>query len=87
MTAKAVGDKRILQQGDCKNALCNVTLPETWVLTPRMQRVMGGFHHRVAHRLMGRQPQKGWDVGWVYPHMGDEITEAGLQEVDTYISF
>ena len=60
---------------------------ETWVLTPRMQRVMGGFHHRVAHRLMGRQPQKGWDVGWVYFHMGDEMTEAGLQEVDTYISF
>ena len=26
LTAKAVGDKRILQQGDSKNALCNATL-------------------------------------------------------------
>ena len=28
LTAKAVGEKRILQQGDCKNAFCNVTLSE-----------------------------------------------------------
>ena len=27
LTAKAVGDKRILQQGDCKNVFCNATLP------------------------------------------------------------
>ena len=30
---------------------------ETWVLAPRMQRVMGGFHHRVTCRLTGRQPR------------------------------
>ena len=59
---------------------------ETWVLTPRMQRVTVGFHHRVAHRLMGRQPRKGRDGGWVYPHMEDAITEAGLKDVETYIS-
>ena len=34
---------------------------ETWVLTPHMQRVLGGFHHRVAHRLTGRQLRKGHD--------------------------
>ena len=28
LTAKAVGDKRILQQGDCKNAFCNATLTD-----------------------------------------------------------
>ena len=28
LTAKAVGDKRILQQGDCNNAFCNATLPD-----------------------------------------------------------
>ena len=28
LTAKAVGDKRILQQGDYKNALCNATLTD-----------------------------------------------------------
>ena len=28
LTSKAVGDKRILQQGDCKNAFCNASLPD-----------------------------------------------------------
>ena len=27
LTDKPVGDKRILQQGDCKNAFCNAALP------------------------------------------------------------
>ena len=38
---------------------------ETWVLTLRMQRVLDGFHHRVARRQMGRQQQKGRGIGWV----------------------
>ena len=59
---------------------------ETRVLTLRMHRVMGGFHHRVAYRLMGWQPWKGRDGGWVYPHIEDAMTKAGLQEVDNYIS-
>ena len=28
LTAKSVGEKHTLQQGDCKNALCNATLTE-----------------------------------------------------------
>ena len=28
LTAKAVGDKRVLQQADCKNVFCNATLPD-----------------------------------------------------------
>ena len=38
---------------------------ETWVLTPRMKRVLGGFHHRVACRLTGRKP-------WYGPVSGGE---------------
>ena len=36
LTAKAVSDKRILQQGDCKNVFCNAVLPEdeTTVIRP-----------------------------------------------------
>ena len=36
LTAKAVGDKRIIQQGDFKNALCKSTLPynEVTVIRP-----------------------------------------------------
>ena len=54
---------------------------ETWVLIPHMQRVLGGFHHRVAHRLTGRQPQKGRYGSWVYPSLEDAMDEVGLQEV------
>ena len=35
LIAKAVGDKRILQQGDCKNAFYNSTLPENEVTVIR----------------------------------------------------
>ena len=31
LTTKVVGDKHILQQGDCKNAFCNASLPENEV--------------------------------------------------------
>ena len=51
-----------------------------------MQKVMGGFQHRVARRLMVRQPRKGRYRGLVYPPLEDAMAEAGLQEVDTYVS-
>ena len=51
-----------------------------------MERVLGGFHHRVARRLIGRTPRRGLDGGWVYPLLEDATEEASLQEVKTYIS-
>ena len=59
---------------------------ETWVTTPHIGRVLGGFHHRVAHRLKGKQPRQGRDSVWVYPLLEDAMEEAGLQEVKTYFS-
>ena len=59
---------------------------ETWVITPYIGRVLGGFHHRVACRLTGRQPWRGQGGGWVYLLLEDAIAEAGLMEVDTYVS-
>ena len=35
LTAKSVGDKRIHQQGDLKNAFCNATLPDNDVTAIR----------------------------------------------------
>ena len=35
LTAKAVRNKQILQQGDCKNLLCNAILPDTEVTVIR----------------------------------------------------
>ena len=57
---------------------------ETWVIKTRIERVLGGFHHRVTRRLMGRQPWRIWNIVWVYPPLEDAIAEAGFQEVDTY---
>ena len=59
---------------------------DTWVLIPCMKGVLGGFHHRVARRLTGRQPRKGWYRVWVYPPLEDAMAKAGFQEVETYFS-
>ena len=57
-----------------------------WVMAPHIGRVLGRFHHILAHRLMGRQPQILQGRIWVYPLLEYAIAEAGLQEVDTYVS-
>ena len=59
---------------------------ETWVLTPRMKRVLVGFHHSMDRRLTGKQPWKGRDRGWVYSPLDDAVAEAGLQKVESYVS-
>ena len=47
---------------------------ETWVMNPQIGRVLGGLHHRVALRLMERQPWL-WRYGvWTYPPVED-VTE------------
>ena len=51
---------------------------ETWVSTLYMKMVLGGFHHRVDHRLTERQPWKGRDKSWVYPPLEDSMVDAGL---------
>ena len=57
---------------------------ETWVMTPCIERVLDGFHHRVTCRMTGRQPQRGRDGLWVYTPMEASVEDAGLQEVETY---
>ena len=59
---------------------------EKWVMTPRIGRVLGGFHHKVARRLTGRQPRLGRDGLWIYHPLEDAISEAGLKEMETYVS-
>ena len=52
---------------------------ETWITTPRIGRVLGIFHHRLAHRMTGRQSLRGRDGVWVYPLLEDAMAEAGFQ--------
>ena len=52
--------------------------PETWRITPHIGRVWGGFYHRVACRLAGRQSLQGRDRFWVYPLLEAAMKEAVL---------
>ena len=59
---------------------------EMWIMTPRIGRLLGGFHNRVSCRMVGRQPQRVRGEGWVYLPLEDVMAEAGLQNVETYVS-
>ena len=59
---------------------------DTWAIIPRSGRVLGGFHHRVTRRLTGRKPQRGRDRVWIYSLLEDAMKEAGLKEVEIYLS-
>ena len=59
---------------------------EMWVMTSHIGRALGGFQQRVACSLMAQKPQRGFDGRWVYPLIAEATEEAGLQEVETYIS-
>ena len=54
---------------------------------PFIGRFLGGFHHKVARRLTGRQPRLGKDGLWIYLPLEDAIMEAGLQEVFSCAGF
>ena len=41
-----------------------IFVAETWVVTPRMGRVLGGFQDHMAWRLMGRLPRRRLDRRW-----------------------
>ena len=54
---------------------------DTWVMTPHIWRVLGGFHHRVDRRLTGWQDWQGRNGVWIYPPLDSAMVEVGLQEV------
>ena len=58
---------------------------ETWVMTPRIGRILGGFYHRLDHCLAGMNPRNGTAGRWEYPPLEAEMAAAGLEEVDAYV--
>ena len=52
---------------------------KTWLITPQIVRDMGGFQHRVARQIMGRQHQQKIDGRWYYPPLETVIQEAGFE--------
>ena len=59
---------------------------ETCVLTPRMERDLSSFQHRVELRLTGRQPRRQWDGSWDHPMLAEEMAEAGFEDIGTYVT-
>ena len=59
---------------------------ETWVLTPRMERALISFQHRVARRLTGRQLRRKGGGIWEYPPLEEAMAEAGFERIGTYIT-
>ena len=51
---------------------------ETWVLTPRIERALDSFQHRVVQRLTGRQMRRRGDGSWAYPPLEEAMGEAGF---------
>ena len=58
--------------------LCGV---ETWVAIPRIGRLMGGFHQRVAQWILGKQHWCQEYGTWEYPHLEEVIWEFGLENM------
>ena len=58
---------------------------ETWVMTHRVGRNLGGFHHRLARQIENMQPRRDMMRRWVYPPLDKAMKTVGLKEVETYI--
>ena len=59
---------------------------KVWVTSPRIERNMGGLHHRVVRRLTGRMPHQNLDRTWAHPSLEEEMLETGMQEVENYVA-
>ena len=54
---------------------------ETWVLTPRMEKALDSFQHRVTRHLTGRQPRRWGDGRWEYSPLEEAMVESGFEEI------
>ena len=59
---------------------------ETWVMTPRIERTLGEFHHRVSFHLVAMKPKRYMEGMWEYPPLGAAMAAADLKEVETYLT-
>ena len=58
---------------------------DTWVVSPRIGRTLGGFHHMVDLRLTGMRQRRYKAGRWVYPLLDAAIIAVGLEEVEMYV--
>ena len=58
---------------------------ETWVLTPRLEKALEGFHHRVVRRMRGMVPKCQRDGTWVYTPIGAVLAMVRVEDIGVYI--
>ena len=58
---------------------------DTWVMTPRMGRNLGGFQHRVFQRITWSQNQWLLNGIWEYPPLDMAMHEVGFDEMEAYV--
>ena len=59
---------------------------ETWVLNPRMEKFLEGFHYREARWMSGMGPKPQLDGTWAYPPIGAVLEMVGMEEIRVYIA-
>ena len=59
---------------------------ETYVLTPRLEKSIEGFHHWTAWRMAGMGPKCHWCGTWVYPPIETALAMVVLEEIGVYIA-
>ena len=59
---------------------------EMWVMTPRLEKALEGFHHQAVQWMesMGHKCQ--WDGTWVYTPIGAALAMVGLEKIGVYIA-
>ena len=55
------------------------------MVTPRIARTLGGFHHWVLRSILGKLPKRRTDGGWEYPPIAEALREAGIKDLEVYI--
>ena len=59
---------------------------KTWVLTPRLEKSLKVFHHRLVRGMMGMVPKRQRHGIWVYTPIGTALKMVGLEEIGVYIA-
>ena len=58
---------------------------ETWVVTPRMAKALGGFHTHVESRLTGQILRRTMDGTWKYTSSAAAREAAGFLAMEEYV--
>ena len=57
-----------------------------WVITPRMERALDSFQHRVQQRLTGRQLRRRGGESSAYPQLEEAMGESGFKGISKAVT-